>query len=105
MAGPSNALLLTAIPCGPGSIESPREKGSELELAVHAIESTILRSSPAYQGKTFGSSLTRSYRSGEYATRSTFWVTVDIGGGYEAFFILSKHSSASARAIITIRHT
>jgi hypothetical protein len=66
---------------------TPQEKGDSLELAVHAIESTILRSSPSYHEKTFGIETKKIMTVASVRHEVDIWVSVDLGGGYEAFFI------------------
>jgi len=66
---------------------TPLEKGSLLELAVHAIESSILRSSPSYQEKTFRMEMKKIVIISGVRHEIDIWVAVDLGGGYEAFFV------------------
>jgi hypothetical protein len=66
---------------------TPWEKGTSLELAVHAIEAAILRSSPSYQEKTFGIEMKKIVTVAGVRHEVDIWVSVDLGRGYEAFFI------------------
>lgn len=66
---------------------TPLEKGSALELAVHAIESAILRSSPSYQEKTFSVEMKKIVTVAGVRHEIDIWVAVDLGAGYEAFFV------------------
>lgn len=66
---------------------APHEKGSSLELAVHAIESAILKSSPSYHDKTFGIAMKKVVTIAGVRHEVDIWVAVDLGAGYEALFI------------------
>jgi hypothetical protein len=66
---------------------TPREKGDVLELAVQAIESTILRASPSYHEKTFTIESKKIVTVAGVRHEVDIWVSVDLAGGYTALFI------------------
>lgn len=66
---------------------TPREKGDVLELAVQAIESTILRASPSYHEKTFSIESKKVVTVAGVRHEVDIWVSVDLGAGYAALFI------------------
>jgi hypothetical protein len=68
-------------------MDTPHEKGKALELAVHAIESTILKASPSYSDKTFRIESRKVVVVGGVAHEIDIWVEVDLGKGYRAIFI------------------
>lgn len=64
-----------------------QQKGNSLEMAVHALESAILRRSPGYSEKTFHIAGKRIIRIGGVHHEVDIWVNVEIGDGYNATFI------------------
>lgn len=67
--------------------QRPGEKGDALELAVQAIEGTILRASPSYHEKTFTIESKKIATVAGVHHEVDIWVSVDLGGGYTALFI------------------
>jgi hypothetical protein len=66
---------------------TPKEKGNALELAVHAIESAIIKASPSYQEKTFAIDSNKIVTVSGVRHEIDIWVSVDLGSGYTARFI------------------
>src|SRR5258708_6316200 len=66
---------------------TPKEKGDALELAVQAIESSILKASPSYQEKTFTIEGQKIVTVADVRHEVDIWVSVDLGEGYTALFI------------------
>lgn len=75
-------------------MSTPLEKGTSLELAVHAIEASILRSSPSYQENTFRMEMKKIVTVEGVRHEIDIWVAVDLGGGYEALFIFESKNWA-----------
>jgi hypothetical protein len=68
-------------------VPTPKEKGDALELAVQAIESSILKASPSYQEKTFTIEGKKIVTVADVRHEVDIWVSVDLGEGYTALFI------------------
>ena len=65
-----------------------REKGNTLERAVRAIESAILRQSPAYSEKTVRIEGKKHFKSSAGVPHEVdIWVSVGLAAGYEATYI------------------
>jgi hypothetical protein len=63
------------------------QKGKSLEMAVHALESAILRRSPGYNEKTFHIAGRKIISMAGVHHEIDIWVNVEIGDGYSATFI------------------
>ena len=63
-----------------------QHKGNSLEMAVHALESAILRRSPGYNEKTFRIVSKKIISTGGVHHEIDIWVNVELGG-YSATFI------------------
>lgn len=70
-----------------GLMTDSHTKGSALEVAVHAIESAILQTFPAYSEKTFHIESRKIIVSDGVKHEIDIWVKVDHGAGYDATFI------------------
>ncbi len=68
-------------------MQSPLEKGNELEIAVHAIETAILNSSPSLREKTFTIENKKRVTVDGVRHEIDVYVDVDIGKGYKSVFI------------------
>jgi hypothetical protein len=66
---------------------TPLEKGNALEVAVRAIESVILQSSPSLRERTFVIESKKIVVVGEVRHEIDLFVTVDLGSGYRSLFI------------------
>lgn len=66
---------------------SPLEKGNQLESAVRAIETVILKSSPALRENTFTIESKKLIFPGGVRHEIDVYVQVDLGAGYTAIFI------------------
>lgn len=62
-------------------------KGDKLEVAVKAIESVVLRTSPSYNEKSFVIYSNKIYISNGVRHEIDIWVDIDLGRGYKAVFI------------------
>jgi hypothetical protein len=66
---------------------SANGKGNALEMAVRAIEATILRALPNYSEKTFRIESKKIINVGGVRHEIDIWVSVELGSGYDALFI------------------
>jgi hypothetical protein len=62
-------------------------RGHALEKAVHAIESTILRTAPGYADKTFRIESRKILNISGVHHEIDIWVEIDLGRGYKSRFI------------------
>jgi hypothetical protein len=68
-------------------VAQAHSKGTALELAVHAIESAILRTFPGYSERTFHIESRKLISTGGVRHEIDIWVKVDLAAGYDATFI------------------
>jgi hypothetical protein len=72
------------------------QKGKALEMAVHALESAILRRSPGYSEKTFQITGNKIISVGGVHHEIDTWVNVDLGGYGATFIFECKNRTAKA---------